>query len=301
MNQMVRPTTHQSHISRHFEVLRGGSDRSSTPPLFCFHPSGGDIGVYRKFVRQLNSVCAVIGVKPSQEAVAGPSSIESMAECYAGLIDRFQSSGPIRLLGFSLGGFTAAAVARILDDNDREVSFLGMIDSDLRWSGDTDSGRVELALRISQISRKLQDSGLLKRVDDNQGLADAQAIADLCFKADDLTGAEIVAECDARGHETRDVEGAKLFLQFVNNFADHCRLIKRHKARAIPCPVQLWWPTDPEVTDGARLKAWNPFVQQEISERWLPGSHYEIMRMPAVRQLAADVDASLALKPTTNY
>ncbi|NED60599.1 hypothetical protein G3I15_06645, partial [Streptomyces sp. SID10244] len=65
-------------------------------------------------------------------AVAGePSaeSIEEMAERYLAEIRRISPEGPYHLLGWSLGGYVAYAMAAALQSEGEEVAFLGVMDS----------------------------------------------------------------------------------------------------------------------------------------------------------------------------
>ena len=80
------------------------------------------------------------------------ASVELMAEYYEQLIVRHQPKGPITLLGFSFGGFVASAISSLLVNKGREVSFLGLIDSDLRWIEDDTATHKELTLRLVQLS-----------------------------------------------------------------------------------------------------------------------------------------------------
>ena len=85
-------------------------------PLYCIHPSGGDIGIYRKMATRLSSECAVWGVQSRLlcGAKTERASLEEMAAAYCHLINEHQPTGTIRLLGFSLGGFLASLMAHEL-------------------------------------------------------------------------------------------------------------------------------------------------------------------------------------------
>ena len=58
-------------------------------------------------------------------------SLEAMAAHYAALIQAHQPEGPYHLLGWSMGGLLAMAVARQLEDEKQPVAFVGLLDTHL--------------------------------------------------------------------------------------------------------------------------------------------------------------------------
>jgi len=102
------------------------------PSLFCIHPSGGDVSVYRHLAKALPPGFPVVGIQSRALHNAGLEhpSIESMAEEYAGLIRGRRLRGPCRLLGWSMGGAIALAVCAVLEKRGEQVEFLGLVDTD---------------------------------------------------------------------------------------------------------------------------------------------------------------------------
>ena len=138
--------------SRWPELRPGGKG----PPLFCIHPSGGDVAVYRHLAKALAPGFPVIGI-PSRaihDAKLEHPSLESMAEEYAGRIRGRQACGPYRLLGWSMGGAIALAVCAALEKKGEQVGFLGLLDADFHGEriGSAQEGflcRLELILQAS--------------------------------------------------------------------------------------------------------------------------------------------------------
>ena len=133
-------------------------------PLYCIHPSGGDIGVYRKLARNLCEGYPIVGIQ--SRLAAGESeefpTIEAMASYYAELIAEHHPQGSVRLLGFSFGGFVASRISSLLIKSGREVAFLGLIDSDLRWmDDDAATARKALKVRLQQLSIQFQELSLI--------------------------------------------------------------------------------------------------------------------------------------------
>ena len=88
-------------------------------PLFCIHPSGGDIGIYRKVARHLTPDYPVLGIQSRLLVGATDEfqTIDAMAEHYTKLVVEHQPEGAVRLFGFSFGGFVATAIASLLNRN----------------------------------------------------------------------------------------------------------------------------------------------------------------------------------------
>src|SRR5262249_23952007 len=104
--------------------------RGARPPLFCFHPVGGQVDIYRPLVDVLLTDQPVYGLQ--SRLLAGATEehqvVEDMAHAYAQLIRQQQPHGPYFLLGFSFGGFLAMAVAHVLEHQGQRVAFVGLAD-----------------------------------------------------------------------------------------------------------------------------------------------------------------------------
>ncbi|MFI6924023.1 amino acid adenylation domain-containing protein [Nonomuraea spiralis] len=114
-----------------FEVLlplRPGGDR---PPLFCVHASGGLSWNYGPLLRHLPSNQPVYGVQARGLARTEPlpGGVEEMAADYVEQIRAVQPAGPYHLLGWSLGGRIAQAMARLLAAEGAEVGLLALLDA----------------------------------------------------------------------------------------------------------------------------------------------------------------------------
>ncbi|MFD2420214.1 amino acid adenylation domain-containing protein [Amycolatopsis pigmentata] len=114
-----------------FEVLlplRAGGNR---PPLFCVHASGGLSWNYAPLLRSLPPNQPVYGVQARGLARAEPlaASVEEMAADYVEQIRTVRPTGPYHLLGWSLGGRIAQAMAVLLEAEGEEVGLLALLDA----------------------------------------------------------------------------------------------------------------------------------------------------------------------------
>lgn len=281
--------------SNHFVHLRDAKTKS---PLFCIHPSGGDVGIYRKLGRNLRSQ-TTIGIQSRMNfgSLQEYDSVAQMAAVYAGLIDQYQPAGPIRLLGFSFGGFIANAMVGQLEQLHRKVEFFGVIDSDLRWAFDKVAVRANLSARLEQISSNLQKAGILNPLPPSKVKSDIEAIIDFCL--DGLEPDGIANELQARGHTARSHSGSIKFQNFISRFAAHCRMIQGVQPSAMEVPIHCWWPSEGADEHQPRCQCWRDLAMAGVFESTIEGSHYSIMKMPCVKEIAAEI--SLVLAELENY
>lgn len=123
--------------------LRVGGDGA---PLFCAHPIVGLSWCYRALLAHLGEQHPVYGLQPRglRRPEPLPASMAEMARDYADQIRMVQPEGPYHLLGWSLGGNIAFAVAEELERRGCEVALLAILDAsptipDSLTAGDRDA------------------------------------------------------------------------------------------------------------------------------------------------------------------
>jgi thioesterase domain-containing protein/aryl carrier-like protein len=114
-----------------FGILLPIRRRGDQRPLFCVHPASGISWAYAGLARELPDEHPVYGLQARRltEPDKLPESIEEMATDYLQRIREVQPVGPYRLLGYSLGGLVAYAMATQLQSRGEEVSLLVLLDS----------------------------------------------------------------------------------------------------------------------------------------------------------------------------
>jgi len=100
-------------------------------PLFVVHPAGGIAWCYRELARTLAPARSVHGLQspaldPAQPL---PDSIDALAAEYAARVVVLQPDGPVHLLGWSVGGILAQAMAVHLRGLGRTVGVLALLDA----------------------------------------------------------------------------------------------------------------------------------------------------------------------------
>ncbi|EON33170.1 Non-ribosomal peptide synthetase modules-related protein [Gordonia terrae C-6] len=108
-------------------TLRGEGSR---PPLFCVHPAGGLAWFYGGLAPHLRDR-PIYGLQDPHVVTGEPSVTDAraLARRYVEEIRRVQPSGPYHLLGWSVGGVIAHAMATHLVELGESVAYLGIMDS----------------------------------------------------------------------------------------------------------------------------------------------------------------------------
>jgi nonribosomal peptide synthetase DhbF len=243
------------------------------PPLFCVHPVSGVAWCYSGLQRHLPAGLPIYGL---QLEVAGesawPRDLAELTASYADRIRKVQPTGPYRLLGWSLGGTIAHAVAGRLQREGERVEFLALLDSyptnDQLLDMDPVAmlGAIELAILVTMA----QDLGLsIETADDPQsrqlmrqavakgfGLPE-QILADLPRAAGNLIRI-------AQGSEHEVFHGDVVFIQAAGS--------------------------RPGNVDTSEL--WQPYVSGTIDRRTIGCGHFEMMKPGP----AAEIGALLAAR-----
>jgi enterobactin synthetase component F len=113
----------------HMLKLRGGE--AGQAPLFCIHPVVGLGWSYLTLLGALDARWPVYALQsPALRTVDTlPERIEDIAADYLARIRSVQPHGPYHLLGWSLGGLIAHAIATALQAEGEEVELLAMLDA----------------------------------------------------------------------------------------------------------------------------------------------------------------------------
>ncbi|CAI0888527.1 non-ribosomal peptide synthetase [Serratia ficaria] len=107
--------------------LRAGEGR----PLFCVHPASGFAWQFSLLPRYLPGQIPIVGLQSPRPhgAIAANRDMDALCEQHLATLRRLQPSGPYHLMGYSLGGTVAQAIAVKLREQGEEVAFLGLLDT----------------------------------------------------------------------------------------------------------------------------------------------------------------------------
>jgi pristinamycin I synthase-3/4 len=138
------------------------------PALFCVHPVEGIAWRYSAIAEHLPAGYPIYGLQARGLAFEEPlpGTVEEMAADYFRQMRTVQPSGPYHLLGWSLGGVIAHALATHIQEQGEEVGVLAVLDGYPRFEGgETGAGLPEEAVREMQERQE-------RRVDTEFGLND---------------------------------------------------------------------------------------------------------------------------------
>jgi nonribosomal peptide synthetase DhbF len=240
------------------------------PALFCVHPVSGVAWCYSGLQRHLPTGLPMYGLQIEPDR---PGDLEELTASYAGRIREVQPAGPYRLLGWSLGGTIAHAVAARLQREGERVEFLALLDSYptnqplLDMAPDAMLDTIEQAILVTMAhdlgldvdtandpgSRRL----MRQAVAQGFGLPE-QILADLPRAAANLARL-------TQGGEHEVFHGDVLYLQAVGG--------------------------DPGKPDTSEL--WRPYVSGTIDRRTVDCGHFEMMRPGPAAEIGALLTAGL--------
>ncbi|MGW4340927.1 thioesterase domain-containing protein, partial [Rhodococcus koreensis] len=117
-----------------FDVLLPIRTTGTSDPIFCIHPASGLAWCYAGLAPHIQPGRRMYGLQSPElvEDDPHPLSIEQLMEQYVREIQAVQPHGPYHLLGWSLGGVIAHAIATRFRHLGHKVSLLAMLDSRLR-------------------------------------------------------------------------------------------------------------------------------------------------------------------------
>ncbi|MFF2083373.1 amino acid adenylation domain-containing protein [Nocardia sp. NPDC058176] len=116
-----------------FDILLPLRPTGTREPLFCVHPISGVAWSFSGLAAHLDPDRPLYGLQSPALSSAEPlpDSIEEWALLYLKQIRAIQPEGPYHLLGWSLGGVLAHAMAVQLQEDGEQVALLAMLDSTL--------------------------------------------------------------------------------------------------------------------------------------------------------------------------
>ncbi|WP_219536740.1 non-ribosomal peptide synthetase [Nonomuraea guangzhouensis] len=114
-----------------FDVLLPLRETGGTAPLFCVHPLAGLSWRYAGLLRHLGPDRPVYGLQARglDGADPLPATLDDLTADYAAQIRKIQPQGPYHLLGWSLGGNFAQALAARLRAEGEQVGLLAVLDA----------------------------------------------------------------------------------------------------------------------------------------------------------------------------
>jgi enterobactin synthetase component F len=252
--------------------LRRGGDR---PPLFCLHPAGGIGWGYAGLARLLPADQPVVALQA--RGLAGPHplppTMDAMVDDYVARIREVRPTGPYRLLGWSVGGVIAQAIAARLEHEGAEVDLLALLDaypSD-QWrdlAAPTEAQALTALLNIAG-----HDPGRL---------GDAP-----------LTRERVVAVLREDGSALASLSAASL-TAMVRVVVNNATLMRTHVHRPFGGDALFFAAGAPRPETWLDVAGWEPHVRGGLHVRTLECTHAQMLHAGPLREIAAVLERAVA-------
>lgn len=243
------------------------------PPLFCIHPAGGLAWCYAGLARALPADYPLYGVQARGLAPGErlPATMAAMARDYIERIRPLKPAGPWCLLGWSVGGMIAHAMASQLEAEGEEVALLALLDAypaDL-WR---DMKAPDEAMALGAL---LRIAGI--EPPDERGLDRTQAL-------------ELLARHgSAMGQLTPETLEALVGIVINNS-----RLVRETHHPRFGGDVHFFTAAAPRQEYWLDRRAWQPLVGGRIFNLDLPASHSQLMQQQHLTTIGEAVARVLA-------
>jgi amino acid adenylation domain-containing protein len=259
-------------------VVRLGASGASelSLPLFCVDPTGIHVDVYADLAAALASSHGVTGLALGPSLVAAGSSVERIARHLVQALRTAQPHGPYRLLGWSLGGALAVAIAHTLEQDGAAVSFLGVLDSQppLRVYARGEPDPIdELA---AYVDRERQPALLALPAKERDALR-----AQLATHEPPQRIGAAIAWAQRHGFIT-DQADPKAFMQRYALLSGAARYLNALPERALSARIHIWWTKETLDHHGGAPVDWRRYSRNGGTEAFVAGNHAAPLRSAEV-------------------
>ena len=125
--RQLRPFAVASQQHAELVTLKPGP---ASQVLVLIHPLGGELLVYREFVKAINTRVRVLGLRmQAKPEISDHESLRKTATRHMEQLIAIQPEGPYQVAGWSFGGVLAFEIARQLRTQGAPVGFLGLLDA----------------------------------------------------------------------------------------------------------------------------------------------------------------------------
>ncbi|MGH8655745.1 MAG: amino acid adenylation domain-containing protein [Gammaproteobacteria bacterium] len=241
-------------------------------PLYCMHTGTGHARDYRPLVAGLGCDRKVYGVPLPAFVDPGLASrsMDVLAGGYAASLRRETPSKPYILIGWSLGGLIALAVAGALERMGETLAFVGLIDTDAPDPAGDWRQRFAPYLHESAERARLKALAPCER---RELEIELQALPEEAWSA------HVAAWGRARGYWFNDISPELLRMDVA--LWRHIEVLE--DSFTPPClraPLHVWWARDSLDDRGCPPTDWSACTSAGVHVQVVDGNHGDIIRNP---------------------
>jgi len=246
------------------------------PPLFGFHPVGGNILCYYDLAQQLPGDLPLYMFQSTGLQKDPPirlETVEQMADYYLKHIREIQPAGPYFLMGYSFGGMVAFDIARKLSAEGAEVPLLAILDcGTIHHSADELMKRDESGFIAHLLAEYLElDEEYMRTLDRDARLAYITREAHQAGVVDEGFG----------------VENTK---QMINIYSANGMAAVKYQPQPYTGKIVLFRAEEHSrssfLDNDCTTLGWERYSAQEIELHFVPGKHDTMLIKPYVDTLA---------------
>ncbi|WP_330255502.1 amino acid adenylation domain-containing protein [Nocardia sp. NBC_00565] len=248
-----------------FDILLPIRTGSRRPPLFCIHPASGLAWCYYTLDQYISAGQPIYGIQAPQIGGEdpGPISIEEIAKRYYDEIRTVQPHGPYHLLGWSLGGLIAHAVAVEMRAAGEQVALLAMLDSEADGI----------------------DASSTRSVTPGELISNLGPVMGIDFVSPDATAEQAAELIGGRLGDSVDIDAA-MIERLTDTYNLSIRAVGDWQPPVLDSDLLYFTATIERRSEAAGHRGWVPFVRGQISNFCINSTHLAMTEPAAVAQIA---------------
>ncbi len=252
--------------------MRVGGDG---PGLFCAPPMVGLSWAYLAMLPLVDARYPLYGLQARglRRPEPLPASMEEMARDYADQIRLTQPSGPYHLLGWSLGGNVAFAIAEELERRDEQVGLLVMLDARLTDLDEAESNEPWMIYNLI-----LAQFGYVPALTADEPDPEARML-------------ELVRQRPGSGLDEWPDQRLRALQRVIKN---NVLLARSHRPGRVHCTMLYFSASRNPPTLAKKLDDWRPFIDGPIEAVELDCDHRYMMLPEPVARLGPALSERLA-------
>lgn len=257
-------------------------------PVFCIHPAIGLSWGYAGLLRHLDPDHPVYGLQipgitDASDPIAGYATLDELADRYLREICATAPTGAVHLVGWSLGGVIAHAIATRLESIGRRVGSLTLLDS-YAPSSDHISQPSDDGLRFTDLVSALGlEQHALTLVHDADQAVTRSSVDDLLATIEDMPPGLHAAT-----------------IHYLIDAAEHsAELLRRHHPPSFAGDLLVVAADLDGTHTGVAAATWRDHVHGRIAEHTVPCTHWEMCSFTAMENIGPVINARVTAASRT--